>query len=389
MNSIPQLSNIRERLPYKDILITTSFSLDTGGVKSYVDSLNSALHGCNLNVTVLPNYCKANWTDKAVAALTSLGNRKKARLTLEKLLSQKQVKEIKKTVQDKRIDLIHTQDVVVTSALADIDLPIVMTVHGPMSREIEMLFPDNKDFIQYIKTLEYKAYRRANQIIAVDSGQKQIVLEDRNIDGNKIHVLLNAVNTDLFKPAPVNVGNNPKYILVPRRLVPKNGVAVAIEAMKYLKDINVELWIAGDGPEQEKLIALTESLALSNRVKFLGSVQHTRLIPMLQQATVITIPSVPVSGVVEASSIAALESMATGKTVVASNIGGLAELITHRENGLLFDAGDSEELARLIRAVYSDQTLAEQLGAAARQYVIENQSTKVWVKQVMEVYAKA
>lgn len=69
---------------------------------------------------------------------------------------------------------------------------------------------------------------------------------------------------------------------------------------------------------------------------------------LMRQADVIVVPSVPAHGVVEATSIAALEGMALGKPVVASAIGGLVELIQSGQTGLLVPPGDARALARAV-----------------------------------------
>lgn len=109
-------------------------------------------------------------------------------------------------------------------------------------------------------------------------------------------------------------------------MVPKNGVHIAIEAMKYVK-ARVQLWIAGDGEERKNLERLVSTLGLEEKVKFLGFVDSKEMVSLMNQTRGIIIPSIPVSGVIEASSISALEGMSVGKPIIASNIGGLQEII--------------------------------------------------------------
>jgi glycosyltransferase involved in cell wall biosynthesis len=101
----------------------------------------------------------------------------------------------------------------------------------------------------------------------------------------------------------------------------------------------------------------------------------------------IIVPSVPVEGVVEATSIAALEGMSTGKPVFASAIGGLAEIIRHGETGYLFPAGDSAALAALLEEALTDgRERMGEVGCRARAYVLEHHSLAVWFARVATVY---
>lgn len=119
---------------------------------------------------------------------------------------------------------------------------------------------------------------------------------------------------------------------------------------------------------------------------FLGAVERAEILRLMNECLGIIIPSVPFCGVVEATSIAALEGMSVGKPVFASNIGGLAELIEEGLTGFLFPAGDAEALAALLRLAVQDGKKCEAVGKSAREYVLKNHSLEVWVEKVMEVY---
>lgn len=72
------------------------------------------------------------------------------------------------------------------------------------------------------------------------------------------------------------------------------------------------------------------------------------MVSLMDQTQGIIIPSIPVSGVIEAISISALEDMGVGEPIIASNIGGLQEIIKDKETGLLFEPGNAKQLAELM-----------------------------------------
>ena len=289
-------------------------------------------------------------------------------------------------------DLVHAHDVLSGRVVLDLGLPVVLTVHGPLSKEIRMLFGNRSPYYLHFATeCERLVYARAAQIITVDSGQRDIIVGEFGVTAEKVHVIPNPVDTEVFAPGCAREVRR-RYLLVPRRLVKKNAVDVAIRALGYVRDPSVELWIAGEGPEERRLRSLVRAIGLQRRVRFLGSVMHgARLAALMAGARAVIIPSVPVEGVIEATSIAALEAMSVGVPVLASRIGGLVEIIEDGKTGFLFEAGDERALARLIELVLSEDRagLVEQVGRAASMYVRERHSLKAWFSRVINVYQSA
>jgi glycosyltransferase involved in cell wall biosynthesis len=281
-----------------------------------------------------------------------------------------------------QVDLVHAHDALFSAAALQLGKPLVLTVHGPLSREIRMMGKGSPAYLRYIEEQEHAAYQGARAIIAVDSGQRDIVVNDFGVSPEKIHVIYNAVDTLTFAPGPADEA--PPFFLVPRRLVKKNGVQVAIAAMVSVPD--VELWIAGDGPEGSMLRQQAEQLGLAPRVRFLGTIPSTQMTMLMRQALGVVIPSVPVEGVIEASSIAALEAMATGRPVIASRIGGLAELIEDGATGLLFEEGRPEALALALNRVLESPALAVELGARSRTFVCAHHNQSAWADSIIRIY---
>ncbi len=377
------------------IIVGSALFLGIGGVRSYVDTLKKALeiNGHEFDIAE-PNLLGLK--NKMIASLMSYGNKDKARKELIKLQAigtQKKMINILNNIQNKKKCIIHVQDALCASIVNDLKAPLVLTVHGPLSREVGMHGKTGNIYYSYLYQSEKKGYERADRIIAVDTGQKEIIINDFGIMPEKISVILNAVDTELFAPIDTsNIKNNKhnvSYYLVPRRLVPKNGVSIAIEAFKILEDTTDELWIAGEGPDRSSLEEQVKREKLSGKVRFLGAISQREMVEIMNFSKGIIIPSIPINGVIEASSISALEGMSVSKPVIASNIGGLAEMIIHKSNGLLFDAGNSYMLSESIKMINSNLDLSNQIGKRAREYVIENHSKEVWIKKIEEVYHKA
>jgi glycosyltransferase involved in cell wall biosynthesis len=133
------------------------------------------------------------------------------------------------------------------------------------------------------------------------------------------------------------------YILYFGRLSPEKGIEVLLDAMAKVNS-RISLKIAGGGPDNQELENKIKKIGLSQRVELLGEKNDSELSVLLKQALAIVVPSVwP-----ENMPYSMLESLAAGKIVIASRLGGLSEIIKDGVNGFLFKSGDSDELASKI-----------------------------------------
>lgn len=137
--------------------------------------------------------------------------------------------------------------------------------------------------------------------------------------------------------------------------------------------------IAGEGPERAELHRQAHILGLEDRVRFLGF--RTDRAQLIAACDLFVLPSL-----YEGLPLALLEAMAAGKPVVACDIGGVDEVITHEVTGLLVPAADSQALTQAIGRVLSDSALAERLGRAARERVVTGFTCEAMVQAVTGVY---
>jgi glycosyltransferase involved in cell wall biosynthesis len=159
--------------------------------------------------------------------------------------------------------------------------------------------------------------------------------------GGKIEYIPNPVNR-IFHNTLIADGNSGPLVYY-GRISKEKGIDTAIRAMQWLE--NEKLWIIGDGPEKDNLIELAKKMNLESRAIFLGFKGDRELKNILIQAKAIIIPSVWY----ENMPYCVTEALSLGKIVIASNIGGIPDLIKDRENGFLFKAGDNRALAQIIK----------------------------------------
>jgi glycosyltransferase involved in cell wall biosynthesis len=156
------------------------------------------------------------------------------------------------------------------------------------------------------------------------------------------------------------------------RLSHEKGVDVLVEAAKRLP--SATFLIEGDGPERAAITAVAGA-----NVRLLGRVES--VLPLLAACDVIAVPSRS-----EGQGIVALEALAAGRAVVASNVGGLPGMIADGINGLLVPSESPEMLSYAISRLQADKALRDRLGAAGQEYAREHGDIREMVSGVESVY---
>lgn len=178
------------------------------------------------------------------------------------------------------------------------------------------------------------------------------------------------------------LGLGPTRIACVGRLEREYGFRQAIWAFDFLLLLypDAELHLVGTGAQESALQALTHGLRSASSVRFLGDL--TDVAPVVQDADIVWVPSLANRG-----QQVALEAMALGKAVVASDVACLREVMRDGETGLLIPPGDVVALARRTYALLEDQPLRERIGQAACQHVQQQFSLKAAVEQWRDVYS--
>jgi glycosyltransferase involved in cell wall biosynthesis len=148
------------------------------------------------------------------------------------------------------------------------------------------------------------------------------------------------------------------------RLGPQKTLEVALEAVARVD--GVTLLLAGDGPERPALEARAHQLGLDTRARFLGPQSRARVLELFRAADASAL-----SSAYENFPHGVVESLAVGTPVIATDVGGVAEVLRDGENGLLVPPGDPGALADAVRRFFADERLRRRLAAAAAPSVAE------------------
>jgi glycosyltransferase involved in cell wall biosynthesis len=178
-----------------------------------------------------------------------------------------------------------------------------------------------------------------------------------------VHCGLNIENYDYQTPR-----RKIEVIFCTARLSPEKGHLFILEALKLLRDDghHFHLRLAGDGPCKLELQDLARNLQIEDRVHFLGNVDEGRLVSELQNADLFVL-----SSFVEGIPVSAMEAMAAGVPVIATNVAGTSELIEDGKTGLLVRPSDARALVSAIMRMKEDYTFRLQATELARRKVSE------------------
>ncbi len=202
-----------------------------------------------------------------------------------------------------------------------------------------------------IEERERRAVNSADKVIAVSRRLKEEIIKFYNCNPEKISVIHNAVDMDRLKK--LDTGQRKKLVLYVGRLSPQKGLYNLLQAFKIVasNDKEVKLGIAGEGPEMLKLIDLSITLGIKDRVIFFGRVSEDEKDYLYSVAKVFVMPSVS-----EPFGITALEAVAYNTPVVVSKQSGVSETLS---NVFKVDFWDTNQMADIILGILNYPMLDE------------------------------
>ncbi len=206
--------------------------------------------------------------------------------------------------------------------------------------------------------LDRLCVRRFDGVVAVSRSTHDLLIQRYRYPEDRLWTIPNGWSGN---PMPRDTTRNNRLITV-ANFRPEKCLDVLLRAFAQVLDLrpDAELTLVGDGPLRPALQAQAGELGISSQVRFPGAVSD--IWPLLAKADLFVLPSR-----YETLGIAALEAMAAGLPVTASNVGGLKELIAPGVTGELVEPGDSEALAeRLIAQLDAPETLSK-MGRAAQE----------------------
>lgn len=289
------------------------------------------------------------------------------------------ISKVKSILQTEKPDIIHSNTPLTIGLTAlyaskTLNIPIVGTLHTLLPELAKHYQPlKQKKIGEMLGWRIYNHYYNLCNCVTCPTLTMKRMLLKKGIR-REILILPNGVDVDRFKPSKdkgelfrtsKGIPASNKVVLFAGRLSYEKRVDVLILAFKkLLRHVpDAFLLILGDGPLKSTLINLVEKLDIKKRVLFLGRIEHDdELIPAIYNAAdVFVLPSA-----FETQGLSVLEAMACGKTVIATHVGGIVDLIKDKDNGILVRFNDIEELASALKNTLIDDQTRQQIGKVAR-----------------------
>jgi N-acetyl-alpha-D-glucosaminyl L-malate synthase BshA len=257
------------------------------------------------------------------------------------------------------LDLLHVHYAIPHSTAAilardmtrrDRRLPFVTTLHGT---DITLVGVDRS----YFPITRY-SIEQSDGITTISEYMRRRTVEVFGIM-NEIDVIRNFVNIQMYRPDPERRPRRKRLMHI-SNFRPVKRVLDCVRILDFVRrETDAELVMVGDGPLRGPAEDLARDLGLEDHVNFLGKQDHVeRLFPA---AHVVLMPSE-----LEAFGLAALEAMACGVPPVATNCGGVPELINNGVTGYLEPVGDVEAQARRVVDLLTDESLYDRMSTACR-----------------------
>ncbi len=281
-----------------------------------------------------------------------------------------------KLIKKKKYDIIHVHlfPADIFAALASLFLP----------KDIVWIFSEHCGYnrrrsYKFCKILDGFTYSRYSKIICVSKRVEFNLFNWIPSNKGKTKVIPNAVPIPKFlNPCSVKTYD----ILFVGRLTQAKGVDILLKAVKILKNKygrNLKIAIVGDGELEENLNNLTVELGVNKEVKFLGVRKNIK--ELMDSAKIFILPSRS-----EGFGIVIIEAMSNMLPVIATNVGGIPELIENGKEGILSPPEDPKALAQAMNSLLENEELREKLSQAAYKKVREKYSIDVYSIHMLDFY---
>ncbi len=246
--------------------------------------------------------------------------------------------------------------------------------------------PANSIFKKILKKWEYRNERNINpeHLFISNAVQKDI---ESAWPLSKGYLLYNAVPNQKIDVSRVNKMldqyqlNEKEYLIIPGRLHAVKGHLFCLNAIKHLiTKYNIKIVFAGYGPLYDQINSEYHSLIKSKNLIITGRLENLDLLALIKGAKAVIIPSIE-----EGLGNVAIESLMLGKLTIASNAGGLPEVIRHNENGFLFDKLDGSQLVDLLeKYVFSENAIPFQTESIIQSY-LDKFTLNVQINQLLSL----
>jgi glycosyltransferase involved in cell wall biosynthesis len=250
----------------------------------------------------------------------------------------------------------------VVAAAKRLRCPAIITMHGG---DVYVNHEQGYDFPTrwYVRPFLRSTLTHADGLTAISNDCRTHALNAGAAD-EKIAIVMNGADLCRFSPGPARYTQyGTQMIFACRQLMPRKGIRFLVQALALLATDfpDAQVVVAGDGMERESLTKLARDLGVADRVHLIGWIPNAQLPDYYRSALFSVVPSIE-----EGFGIPAAEAMGCEIPVIASDAGGLPEVVDDGITGLIVRKGDPEALAGAMRKMLDNEDLRKKMGRAGR-----------------------
>ena len=364
-------------------------SLTLGGAEALVPAFARAIDSRRVRLHVA--YLKSLGGNPFEAELQRLGV-PLTHLRARNLRDVRALRRLLRLVREERIDLVHAHLTYaaiwggLTTRLTGV--PCVATLHtGPVEG------PEWSRSAIRERMLAFVLNRWCSAVVAVSAAARAQHVERGRIDGGRVCVIHNGVDLEEFASGgarrermrrELGLADSQPTVLTVSALREGKGLEVLLRGMALLVrgQPQLRVVIAGEGPLRDRLEELAREKGLEGHVRWLGFRRDVG--DLLAAADVFVLASRQ-----DAFPTVLLEAMAAARPVVATQVGGIPEIVEPGRTGVLVPPGDPEALAAAVDALLADPRTAALLGVAGRERAREHFSIAEWTSRLVGLYQEA
>lgn len=277
-----------------------------------------------------------------------------------------------------------------------LNVPVVTRLHTPYALIVAMGLNNYRKNLSYraIRAMEGAQLRRSNVLYAPCMDLVKRCNDLFGLEEVPVRIFGYPLDLDMFAPSSTAQLPDSSRILFLGRLEQRKGIETIVNAFPKVlaRHPNARLTlvgrdtpnIGGGGSSKEYMLAAFRQAGCVEHVNFEDYVPLERLPTFFHSHDVVWVPSM-----YDNFPIIALEAMACGKAIVVSDAGGLPEMVSDGETGMIFPAGDHDALSQRTCDLFDDREVIRRIGANARNYAVENCSESAIYAKTMDLYQAA
>jgi len=370
------------------LMLTLDFPPMTGGIASHVYELSKQLVMMGNKVCVLT--WNIDYVTKDYEEINGIRIYRVNQLRIRKInvihniiATYCKTKEI---IRKEQIEIVHCHNDFSGSLVIKFlprYIPVVLTIHSSMFLEM----------IEMKKFTKAKFLLKRPDFLIAPSTELLETASRFSVPKKDSSYIPNGIDIQKFNPyidgsnlrKKLGISLNHIVVFCPRRLEHKNGVIYFAEAIKLIVNNNakIKVIIAGEGDERKNIERRLEMDGVRDFVNLVGNIPNYQMPKYYAASDIVLLPSLK-----EATSIAGLEAMASGKALIGTNVGGIPQIIENKKTGLIIKPRSSNAIAKAILMLVKDKYFRERLGKNARERVEKRFSWILIADETLNVYRR-